>query len=312
LGYYPFGMMQEGRQFVGGMGYRWGFNGQENVNEIIGTGNHTTAMYWEYDTRLGKRWNSDPVVKPWRSPYDAFNNNPVIYIDPNGDDDYYNEKGQYLFTDTKTSTDIRIITQINWNTINNQYSAEIADITTSYMGLLTSLEANSKLVTLDADEATKIKRMWFKSNPDGAGATKKEHAAQFILDVDKAKLYVNEIDPTGNTRDGSSLPVPERLDGVNYVRGDRTKVIVGVFHTHPNKPEEGYSIDVNNQPIDEMKAIRRQYQSYTIDQDGIDKISATSPTTSINTNNLFSKDQVFSGEKSLLRDALESSGGKTP
>lgn len=29
----------------------------------------------------------DPVVKPHRSPYDAFSNNPIIFIDPNGADD---------------------------------------------------------------------------------------------------------------------------------------------------------------------------------------------------------------------------------
>ena len=41
-------------------GYRFGFNGQEKVDEIAGAGNHTTAEFWEYDTRLGRRWNRDP------------------------------------------------------------------------------------------------------------------------------------------------------------------------------------------------------------------------------------------------------------
>ncbi|RYE57187.1 MAG: hypothetical protein EOP48_06355 [Sphingobacteriales bacterium] len=41
-------------------GYRFGFNGQEKVNEIAGIGYHNTALFGEYDTRLALRWNRDP------------------------------------------------------------------------------------------------------------------------------------------------------------------------------------------------------------------------------------------------------------
>jgi hypothetical protein len=67
-------------------GYRFGYNGQEKVDEIAGAGNHTTAEFWEYDTRLGRRWNRDLVVKPWESSYACFANNPIWYSDVNGDD----------------------------------------------------------------------------------------------------------------------------------------------------------------------------------------------------------------------------------
>ena len=71
---------------------RFAFNGQENTDEISGVGNHNTALYWEYDTRLGRRWNVDPVVKPFESSYATFSDNPIYNIDPNGDNagDYYN------------------------------------------------------------------------------------------------------------------------------------------------------------------------------------------------------------------------------
>jgi len=67
--------------------YRFGYNGQEKVNEIAGVGNHNTAEFWEYDTRLGRRWNLDPQYKkmPALSPYSTFNLNPVIYNDKKGD-----------------------------------------------------------------------------------------------------------------------------------------------------------------------------------------------------------------------------------
>ena len=66
--------------------YLFGFQGQEKDNEISGTtGGHTTAMFWEYDTRLGRRWNIDPVLKEWESPYAAFAGNPIWFVDPFGD-----------------------------------------------------------------------------------------------------------------------------------------------------------------------------------------------------------------------------------
>jgi RHS repeat-associated protein len=84
--YYPFGSLMPGRKYNAGE-YRFGFNGQEKDDEIAGvTGSHTTALFWEYDTRLGRRWNVDPVVKQWESPYLCFSGNPIWFSDPNGDD----------------------------------------------------------------------------------------------------------------------------------------------------------------------------------------------------------------------------------
>jgi hypothetical protein len=61
--------------------FLFSFNGQEKTDEIYGEGNLNTAEFWEYDTRLGRRWNIDPVVKPWESGYATFGNNPIWYSD---------------------------------------------------------------------------------------------------------------------------------------------------------------------------------------------------------------------------------------
>jgi hypothetical protein len=66
--------------------YRYGFGAMEKDNEIAGVGNHYTAEHWEYDARLGRRWNVDPVKKHYESPYACYGNNPVWLIDPNGAD----------------------------------------------------------------------------------------------------------------------------------------------------------------------------------------------------------------------------------
>src|SRR5690606_445524 len=55
--YAPFGMGLVGREFSNGNSYRYSINGQEKTPEIAP--NTTTAEYWQYDSRIGRRWNVD-------------------------------------------------------------------------------------------------------------------------------------------------------------------------------------------------------------------------------------------------------------
>jgi hypothetical protein len=66
--------------------YRFGFNGQEKVNEWSGVGNHNTALFWEYDTRTGRRYNVDPEIKrkPNQSSFATNSSNPIWFGDPLG------------------------------------------------------------------------------------------------------------------------------------------------------------------------------------------------------------------------------------
>ena len=67
-------------------GYRFGFNGQEKDDEIFGSsGTSYTAEFWQYDSRLGRRWNLDPKPNPSISRYAAFAGNPILYSDVKGD-----------------------------------------------------------------------------------------------------------------------------------------------------------------------------------------------------------------------------------
>ena len=56
------------------------------MDEVSGDGNHNTALFWEYDTRLGRRWNRDPKPNPSISDYVCFGNNPILLVDKNGAD----------------------------------------------------------------------------------------------------------------------------------------------------------------------------------------------------------------------------------
>jgi RHS repeat-associated protein len=83
--YYPFGMISRVALPNNGQTYRFGFNGQEMNNEVKGLGNSYTAMFWEYDSRIGRRWNLDPKPTPGISEYSVFNNNPIRFSDLLGD-----------------------------------------------------------------------------------------------------------------------------------------------------------------------------------------------------------------------------------
>lgn len=84
--YYAFGSQMPGRAYTSSSGaYRFGFNGQEKDDEVSGSGNSYTAEFWQYDSRLGRRFNLDPKPNASISSYACFANNPVWFSDPYGD-----------------------------------------------------------------------------------------------------------------------------------------------------------------------------------------------------------------------------------
>jgi len=82
--YYAFGGSMEGRS-IDAENYKFGMNTQEKDDEVYGEGNSTTAEYWQYDSRLGRRWNVDPRPNVSISSYACFGNNPIFSADINGD-----------------------------------------------------------------------------------------------------------------------------------------------------------------------------------------------------------------------------------
>jgi RHS repeat-associated protein len=86
--YYPGGMTMPGRKYQQGAGgYRYSFNGKEKDDEIKGEGNSIAFEARIYDPRLGKFLSIDPQSKsyPYLSPYSFAANNPIEFIDQNGE-----------------------------------------------------------------------------------------------------------------------------------------------------------------------------------------------------------------------------------
>ena len=62
--------------------YRYSHNGHEKEEEIFSGAN--SAEFWMYDSRIGRRWEIDPITYAWQSPYACFNNNSIYFDDPKG------------------------------------------------------------------------------------------------------------------------------------------------------------------------------------------------------------------------------------
>ena len=81
--YYPFGMAMKERTYQNSE-YRYGFNGQEQSDELDEDGNSYTAEFWQYSAVIGRRWNVDPITLYSESGYAALRNDPILYIDGKG------------------------------------------------------------------------------------------------------------------------------------------------------------------------------------------------------------------------------------
>lgn len=107
--YYAFGSIITARTSpVSTKPYRFAFNGQTRDDEVYGvTGSLNTAQFWEYDTRLGRRWNLDPKPTVGISDYACFANNPIWFTDVLGDSSVFNNKGGKIHYDPKDK-DLRV------------------------------------------------------------------------------------------------------------------------------------------------------------------------------------------------------------
>jgi RHS repeat-associated protein len=92
-----------GRTYSAQTGYKYGFNGKENDNEIKGEGNQIDYGMRIYDPRLGRFLSVDPLTNnfPWYTPYQFAGNTPIQAIDLDGE-----EEKHYTLTLNKDGTTI--------------------------------------------------------------------------------------------------------------------------------------------------------------------------------------------------------------
>jgi len=138
--YYPFGMIEPGRQFaiLADSSYGYGYQGSMKDNNIYGKNNAYATKNRELDDRAGRWWSIDPKSTAWESPYVSMGDNPVWHNDPYGssvepgttkdkaqfdkliDDkfaDVKNEKGKIIQNNSK----LRALFKNSYDANSNQY-----------------------------------------------------------------------------------------------------------------------------------------------------------------------------------------------
>jgi RHS repeat-associated protein len=78
-------------------GYRYGFNGKENDNEVKGEGNQQDYGMRVYDPRVGKFLSVDPLTPkyPMLTPYQFSSNRPIDCIDLDGLEAFKKDNNSY-------------------------------------------------------------------------------------------------------------------------------------------------------------------------------------------------------------------------
>jgi RHS repeat-associated protein len=130
--YYPFGMGMVDRRWSLS-GYRYGFNGKENDNEVKGEGNEQDYGMRVYDPRIGRFLSEDPLIKqfPHYTPYQFSGNTPIQAVDLDGAEErhynlLFNQSGRpYLKMTSEETVKHHSLFGFKWTT---PIHAERADI----------------------------------------------------------------------------------------------------------------------------------------------------------------------------------------
>ncbi|MBI1184756.1 hypothetical protein GC194_10815 [bacterium] len=143
-------------------GYRFGFNGMEKDDEFNGAGNSYTTQYRQYDARLSRWLSMDPVQRHSLSMYQAFSNNPIIYIDLKGnlETQVIDEGGNIIYDDNANDGNVFYVDA-------NKNELEASGFAFNKQGRITSPNALNSLSNLGLSKS--IVKNW-KLDPNASDA----------------------------------------------------------------------------------------------------------------------------------------------
>jgi len=229
--YYPFGMTMPGRKYQApnSTPYRYGgANGQEKSTEI--NDNSYTAEYWQYDARIGKRFNLDPKPTTGISPYATFANNPIFYTDPNGDTTYvYNQNGllKDVILDKLTSNEIIFM---NDNAISNMLG--YAKNHTADEVATAARHPHNNIGRITSQTVKNLTARWTNTKAENGGVFYKSAISQ---DGEISTTICKDCG-IADTKYGGELSVPKLKEDADFISGSGTELL-GYWHTHPADPE---------------------------------------------------------------------------
>jgi RHS repeat-associated protein len=245
--YLPFGQVMPNRHNQ--QSYEYGYNGMRIDEELKGEFNSYDFGARILDPRIG-RWlcrDKESAKKPGLSPYQSMKNNPLVYIDPNGNDEFQvikvvDENGKelkriaYKISDAYISSGIikqpdfgykysngfdfkRVITI----TVSNTNDREIKNVTNELMTIYSngikdveylSPKKEGKIYTTDFELSGGL----YMTSSDAQGKAKRysESDPQYVGNIDKllefADLINKKLPKSGKPGDMDEF-IKDELDG---------------------------------------------------------------------------------------------------
>lgn len=162
--------------------YRFGFNGQEKVNEWAGIGNFMEFSERGHDTRAARFITYDPLAKqyPWNSPYAFAENRPIDGKDLEGRE-WYRAVGNWLYGNTLVG---------------------LVDNTSQTIKAATKGDKHAQLSLISSGLATGVEGAEVLKH--GTSVQKEEYATTLILNI-ATMFAVPAIESYWGGRSGSSL-----------------------------------------------------------------------------------------------------------
>lgn len=286
--YYPFGMLMPGRN--SDSTYRFGFNGKENLDAIKGEGKSQDFGARIYDGRLGRWLAVDALsgIFPGWSPYRAFLNNPIFFVDKDGNIEWP-LKGTSVIQKNETEylEDQSVYVKRTKTWIKQTGDFESANLTAAYTTNLTNPNADAIIRTSEWN----INRKSTVSNP----MTSPHIGTDFRASVGTQIYSLGDGEITALNRDNGNL-------SVTYGNGDvvtfRHLNLIGADYRVGSKVLEGEKIATTGERSTNTPHLHIE----AVDMNGV-SVNFENRQYGVTTNESFFND--YDGDARKLKDAKD-------
>ncbi len=253
----------------------------------------------------------DPMMEKYYSwsPYVYCKNNPINRIDPTGMDDYYNENGELIYTDNRTTNELRTLSNADLNFLFKMYRTTLFDRTETSLALLKDLDKYSKIIDTSGGGEL-FADLWKDSMTSG-----NETAGLLVFNFKEAKITFERLDlPNATPESGGYFP---QKAGDKYKGG----IVLGNVHTHPTEHTylgkiaadtglpitDSYNFSLQYEKDgDGRRANKWQGANYTVSKYNVDYFSPKGIDYSVN--NLTNRRNLQNNKFNLLKHSLQNYG----
>ena len=158
-------MQMPGRQYNAVTGYRYGFNGKEKDNEVKGEGNSLDFLARIYDPRIGRWFSTDRNESRYANltPYNAMGNNPVLFVDPDGNTIIVNSVNKANVIKTSTQLAMLYMTRKGKEQIDRLHTTGESFFIKAKNGVKPEYSGANNTLMFDPNQAITNKNGYFES-----------------------------------------------------------------------------------------------------------------------------------------------------